>query len=186
MSTMTKHAGRNATTDMATSTSTGAETARIGAMPDTRAINFFEADHYLRFLLDRRLPENEREHGVSLLRELGALLGARIEDLAAEADRQTPTLRTRDKRGERLDEVEVSRAYREMEQIFYGQFGLAAMNFREGVAGLEGRGSLLLNDALIYLAEQVEAGLFCPLSMTRALARTLVKFAPEEIVAREL
>ncbi|HEY7835159.1 MAG TPA: acyl-CoA dehydrogenase family protein, partial [Ktedonobacterales bacterium] len=186
MSTMTKHAGRNATTDMATSTSTGAETARIGAMPDTRAINFFEADHYLRFLLDRRLPENEREHGVSLLRELGALLGARIEDLAAEADRQTPTLRTRDKRGERLDEVEVSRAYREMEQIFYGQFGLAAMNFREGVAGLEGRGSLLLNDALIYLAEQVEAGLFCPLSMTRALARTLVKFAPAEIVAREL
>jgi alkylation response protein AidB-like acyl-CoA dehydrogenase len=151
-------------------------------MPDTRAINFYESDYYLRFLLGRRLPAHERARGEELLRELGALLGSYVEDLAAEADRQTPTLQTRDRRGERVDEVVVSRAYRELEALFYGQFGLAAMTLREGVAGVPGRSSLLLNDALIYIAEQAEAGLFCPLSMTRALARTLVKFAPRELV----
>ncbi len=160
--------------------------ARVGAMPDTRAINFYDADPYLRFLLSRRLPSRERAAGEALLRELGGMLGGYVEDLAAEADRQTPTLRVRDRRGERVDEVVSSRAYRELERLFYGRFGLAAMSLREGVAGLEGRASLLLDDALIYLAEQGEGGLFCPLSMTRALARTLVMFAPDEIVARYL
>jgi acyl-CoA dehydrogenase len=163
-----------------------ASSARVGAMPDTRSINFYEADPYLRFLLGRRLPAHERAVGEPLLRELGALLGGYVEDLAAEADRQTPTLRTRDRRGERVDEVVVSRAYRELEALFYGRFGLAAMTLRAGVAGLPERASLLLNDALIYLGEQSEAGLFCPLSMTRALARTLVKFAPADLVAEYL
>jgi alkylation response protein AidB-like acyl-CoA dehydrogenase len=155
-------------------------------MPDTRAVNYFDSDPYLRFLLDRRLPPHEREVGERLLRELGGLLGSYVEDRAAEADRQTPTLRARDKRGEPADEVVVSRAYRELEELFYARFGLAAMTFRPGVAGLERPASPLLNDALIYLASQVESGLFCPLAMTRALARTLVKFAPPEIVARYL
>lgn len=160
--------------------------ARVGAMPDTRAINFYDADPYLRFLLRRRLGAHERERGEALLHALGALVGSRLEDLAAEADRQTPTLRIRDRRGERVDEVVVSRAYRELERILYGEFGLAAMSLRDGVAGLEGRASLVLNDALIYVATQGEAGLFCPLSMTRALARTLVKHAPAELVERYL
>ena len=64
---------------------------------------------------------------------LGARLGNEIEDLAAEADRQTPTLRVRDKRGERVDEVVPSRAYRELERILYGEYGLAAMSLRPGV-----------------------------------------------------
>ncbi|HEY7780818.1 MAG TPA: acyl-CoA dehydrogenase family protein, partial [Ktedonobacterales bacterium] len=160
--------------------------ARVGAMPDTRDLNFYAADHYLRFQVVRRLPAHERAHGEALLDELGAILGARVEDLAAEADRQTPTLRTHNRRGEWVDEIVPSHAYRELEAILYGRFGLAAMTLRDNVAGLSGRGSLVLDDALIYLAAQVESGLFCPLSMTRALARTLVKFAPPAIVARYL
>jgi acyl-CoA dehydrogenase len=158
----------------------------VGAMPDTRAINFYEADHYLQFIVARRLPAQERAPGVELLREMGALLGNYVEDLAAAADRQMPTLQTHDKRGNRIDHIDVSRAYTEMEELFYGRFGLAAMALRDGVAGLPGRASLLLDDACIYLAEQTESGLFCPLSMTRALARTLVKFAPEELIVRYL
>ncbi|HEX9056757.1 MAG TPA: acyl-CoA dehydrogenase family protein [Ktedonobacterales bacterium] len=160
--------------------------ARVGAMPDTRDLNYYDADPYLRFLLARRLPAHEREAGEALLREMGAMLGSYVEDLSAEADRQTPVLRVRDRCGERIDEVVVSPAYRELEKLFYGRFGLAAMSLADGVAGLPGRGSLLLNDALIYLAEQVESGLFCPLSMTRALSRTIIKFAPDEIVAHYL
>lgn len=174
------------TTSHQTSPAGHTSEAHVGAMPDTRALNFYDTDPYLCFLLRRRLNPSERARGEALLHALGALVGARLEDLAAEADRQTPTLRQRDKRGERVDEVVVARAYRELERILYGEFGLAAMTLRDGVAGLEGRASLLLNDALIYVATQGESGLFCPLSMTRALARTLVKYAPAELVERYL
>src|SRR4051794_21888978 len=153
-----------------------------GAMPDTRDLNFYDADPHLRFLLRTRLGADELARGEPLLRSLGARLGNEIEDLAAEADRATPTLRVRDKRGNAFNDVEPSRAYREMERIFYGQYGLAAMSLRSGVHGWAAPASLPLNDALIYLAEQTESGLFCPLSMTRALTRTLNKFARPEII----
>ena len=155
-----------------------------GAMPDTRDINFYDADPHLRLLLRMKLSADELARGEPLLRSLGARLGNEIEDLAAEADRATPTLRVRDKRGNPINDVEPSPAYREMERIFYGEYGLAAMSLRAGVNGWSSPTSLVLNDALIYLAEQTESGLFCPLSMTRALTRTLNKFASEEIIKR--
>lgn len=162
---------------------------QIGAMPDTRAINYYDSDPYLRFLLKRRLAPDELAGGEHQLHGLGARLGNEIEALAAEADRQTPTLIQRDKRGERVDEIQPSRAYRDLERIFYGEFGLHALSLRPG-ASSTGEGSaptsLVFNDALIYLAEQVESGLFCPLSMTRALTRTLLKFASADLVAEYL
>ncbi|HEU5441235.1 MAG TPA: acyl-CoA dehydrogenase family protein [Ktedonobacterales bacterium] len=155
-------------------------------MPDTRTVNYYEADPHLRFLLRRRLTAEELALAEPVLKALGARLGNEIEDLATEADRQTPVLVQRDKRGERVDEVVASRAYRAMEAIFYGELGLHALSLRPGVLDPQAPSSLALNDALIYLAEQVESGLFCPLSMTRALARTLQRFAPVEIVAEYL
>ncbi|HEV2459328.1 MAG TPA: acyl-CoA dehydrogenase family protein [Ktedonobacterales bacterium] len=160
--------------------------ARVGAMPDTRDVNYYDADPYLRFLLRRRLTAEERVLGEPLLEQLGARLGGEIEALSAEADRQTPVLRSRDRRGERIDEVVPSRAYRELERIFYGEYALHALALRPWLPDAGEAPSLVLNDALIYLADQVESGLFCPLSMTRALARTLLKFAPHEIVAEYL
>jgi alkylation response protein AidB-like acyl-CoA dehydrogenase len=153
-------------------------------MPDTRAINFYDSDPHLRFLLRMKLGADELSRGEPLLRSLGARLGNEIEDLAAEADRATPTLRERDKRGNAVNDIEPSRAYREMERIFYGDYGLAAMALRAGVHGWSSPASLVLNDALIYLAEQTESGLFCPLSMTRALSRTLNKFASQQVIER--
>ncbi len=159
---------------------------RVGAMPDTREVNFYDADPYLRFLLRSRLSSDELVRGEPLLRSLGGRLGGEIEDLAAEADRNTPPLVVRDKRGEPVSDVVPSRAYRELERILYGEYGLAAMSLRPGVVQQDKPSSVVLNDALIYLASQVESGLFCPLSMTRALARTLVKFATPEILAEYL
>jgi alkylation response protein AidB-like acyl-CoA dehydrogenase len=151
-------------------------------MPDTRDVNFYDADPHLRLLLRMKLSAGELARGEPLLRSLGARLGNEIEDLAAEADRNTPALQVRDKRGNPVNDVEPSPAYREMERIFYGEYGLAAMSLRAGVHGWSSPASLVLNDALIYLAEQTESGLFCPLSMTRALTRTLNKFANREII----
>ena len=154
----------------------------VGAMPDTHAVNFYDADPHLRFLLRRRLSAEELAAGEPLLRALGARLGGEIEDFAADADRHTPELRRRDKRGERVDEIVPSRAYRELERIFYCEYGLHALALRPGLVHPDRPASLVLNDALIYLGEQSESGLFCPLSMTRALSRTLLKYATPAIV----
>ena len=154
----------------------------VGAMPDTRAVNFYDAAPYLRFLLRRRLDAAELAAAEPRLRELGRRVGNELEDLAAEADRESPPLITRDKRGETVNDVQPSRAYRELERILYGEFGMAAMAMRPGILQ-EGRtSSLLANDAFIFLAGQAESGLFCPLGMTRAMARTLLRFAPESVV----
>ena len=157
-----------------------------GAMPDTRDVNWYDVDPHLRFILRRRLSPVELAQGEPLLHALGGRLGQEIEDLAAEADRSTPRLISHDKRGERIDELAPSRAYRELESIFYLEYGLAAMSLRAGVVDADRPSSLVLNDALMYLGEQAESGLFCPLSMTRALARTLLKFASPEIIATYL
>ena len=154
----------------------------VGAMPDTRAVNFYDAAPYLRFLLRRRLDAAELAAAEPRLRELGDRVGNELEDLAAEADRQSPPLVTRDKRGEPVNDVQPSRAYRELERILYGEFGMAAMALRPGILQEDRPSSLLASDAFIFLAGQAESGLFCPLGMTRAMARTLLKFAPEAVV----
>lgn len=154
----------------------------VGAMPDTRAVNFYDAAPYLRFLLRRRLDAAELAAAEPRLRELGRRVGNELEDLAAEADRESPPLITRDKRGETVNDVQPSHAYITLERILYGEFGMAAMAMRPGILQ-EGRtSSLLANDAFIFLAGQAESGLFCPLGMTRAMARTLLRFAPESVV----
>lgn len=157
-----------------------------GAMPDTRDVNFYDAALYLRFLLRRRLDPAELAAAEPRLRDLGSRVGNELEDLAAEADRQSPPLIVRDKRGEPVNDVAPSRAYRELERILYGEFGMAAMAMRPGVILDDRPSSLLLNDAFTFLAAQAESGLFCPLSMTRAMARTLLKFASDEVIREYL
>jgi alkylation response protein AidB-like acyl-CoA dehydrogenase len=151
-------------------------------MPDTRAVNFYDAAPYLRFLLRRRLDAAELAAAEPRLRELGGRVGNELEDLAAEADRESPPLITRDKRGETVNDVQPSHAYITLERILYGEFGMAAMAMRPGILQEGCTSSLLVNDAFIFLAGQAESGLFCPLGMTRAMARTLLRFAPESVV----
>jgi alkylation response protein AidB-like acyl-CoA dehydrogenase len=158
----------------------------VGAMPDTRCVNFYDAAPYFRFIVRKHLDPRELAVAEPLLRELGGRVGNEIEDLAAEADRLSPPLVVRDKRGEPINDVLPSRAYRELERILYGEYGMAAMAMRPGVIEADRASSLVLNDAFIFVAGQAESGLFCPLSMTRAMARTLRMFAPEAILQEYL
>src|SRR6266496_2881614 len=97
------------------------------------------------------------------IRELGRLAGsARAQELGRQANENPPRLRTHDRFGNRIDEVEFHPAWHE----------LMAVAVREGMHGAPWRQTRLGNHvrraAAFYLWAQVEAGRGCPISMTYA------------------
>ena len=76
--------------------------------------------------VDRALPH---------LRELGRCAGSELDELAAIADANTPTLRTHDSEGRRVDEIVYHPAFVELQRLGFSTFGFAAMSHREGVLG---------------------------------------------------
>jgi acyl-CoA dehydrogenase len=156
------------------------------AMPTTRGLNFYLEDPNLEFVcstvMDAATLERARPHLV----ELGAIAGDALDGLAADADRHPPVLRPYDERGRRVDEIVFHPAYREMERLAFGRFGLAAMSHRAGVLGWPGPAPHTVKYALSYLFSQSEFGLLCPVNMTDSTARMLRRHASPELQARYL
>ena len=159
---------------------------QIGLMPDTGDLNFYTADPDLAFLLRQHLSAQEYERAQELLTRLGAVAPQAMDKLAATADRQTPVLTQFDKRGQRVDEIVFHPSYRELERIAYQDFAIAACSHREGALGWPGRVPQPLKFALGYLGMQAELGVFCPVSMTDALARVLERYGSEPLKQRFL
>ncbi len=155
-------------------------------MPDTRGVNYYAADPHLAFLLRRMLSPGDFARAEPHLRALGQLAGERLDALAAEANKHTPQLIQYDKRGQRVDEIIFHPAYHELGHVFYEQFGIAAMSYRDGVLGWPGRVPHLVKFALAYIGNQAESGIFCPISMTDTLSRVLLLYAPPDVQARYL
>jgi len=149
-----------------------------GLAPDAAGLNLYEADGALRSLLDLWMEPALRAHLEPHLAELGALAGGRLDALAREADRNPPTLVHRDRFGAEIDAVEHHPAYRAMQEIGLGRFGLAAMSHRPGVLGWPSPLPPLAKYAVQYLFAQAEFGLLCPISMTDSMARVLARFDP--------
>jgi acyl-CoA dehydrogenase len=162
--------------------------APIGAeaVPDSQGLNLFRADPWLAPLLGLYLPADLLAHLAPHLDRMGGLAGGRLDALAAQADRNPPVLHHRTRRGEDAQHIDYHPAYREMERIAFGEYGLAAMSHRAGVLGWPAPMPPAAKYALTYLFVQAEFGLCCPLSMTDALARTLRRFGDPALVARYL
>jgi alkylation response protein AidB-like acyl-CoA dehydrogenase len=77
-------------------------------------------------------------------------------------------------------------AYHELERITYEEFAIAACSHCEGALGWPGRVPQPVKFALGYLGMQAESGVFCPVSMTDALARVLERYASEPLKQRFL
>ena len=103
--------------------------------PDCRGMNFYRIDRGLRDLLDLHMEPRLRAAMEPHLDRLGQLAGGRLDELAEIADKHPPVLHARDRFGRDQDWVEFHPAYREMEQIGFGEFGLHAMAHRPGVLG---------------------------------------------------
>ena len=155
-------------------------------MPDTSDINFFTADPDLSFLLQRHLSEEDYERALLILTDMGAVASQRMDELAQIANRQGPVLMQFDKRGQRVDEVIFHPAYHELERIAYQDFAIAACSHRDGALGWPGKVPQPVKFALGYLGMQAEAGVFCPVSMTDALARVLERYGSEPLKRRFL
>ena len=155
-------------------------------MPDTSGMNFYTADPDLVFLLERHLSQADNERAQSILTDMGAVASEHMDTLAELANRHGPTLVQFDKRGQRIDEVVFHPAYHELERIAYQDFAIAACSHREGALGWPGRVPQPVKFALGYLGMQAESGVFCPVSMTDALARVMERYASEPLKQRFL
>jgi len=153
--------------------------------PESGGINFYRSDRALRRLLAAYAPTDELAHMEPRLERLGALVGARLDDLAHTSDHNPPTLRHRDRQGRDRQAIDKHPAYVEMEQLAFGAFELAAMSHRPAF-GWPRPVHPAIKYALTYLFAQSEFGLLCPVNMTDSLTRTLRRFADADLLARYL
>jgi putative acyl-CoA dehydrogenase len=121
--------------------------------------NLFDTDPVLREALHREGGGWAEDK----VRAFGAALGSeRTLELGATANRIVPELRAFDRYGQRIDEVEFHPAYHE----------LMALGMAHEVHSIAWRaeqpGGHVAHTALEYLLTQVEAGVCCPLTMTKA------------------
>ncbi len=109
------------------------------------------------------------------LAQFGARLGARaMRDAARDANRCLPELRAFDRGGRRLDEVHYHPAYHQLMRVGL-EAGYAAVAWEGGAGGH------VTHAAMVYLLNQVEPGVCCPMTMTYAGHPTLA--ADPEIAA---
>jgi len=152
-------------------------------MPTTRGLNFYLEDRNLQFLcelvMDAATFECARPHLIAM----GEVAGGELDELAAQADKNPPTLRPFDQSGRRVDEVVFHPSYKAMERIAFSRFGLAALSHRHGVLGWPGRVPQTVKYALSYLFAQSEFGLLCPVNMTDSAARMLEQYGGPELKA---
>jgi putative acyl-CoA dehydrogenase len=108
---------------------------------------------------------------------LGELVGSeRMQLLAAQANRILPELRTHDRAGNRIDEVDYHPAYHELMQLAFTN-GLHSLAWTAA-----GPGGFVARAALNFLWNQGENGTSCPVTMTFAGVQVL-RQSPE--IARD-
>ena len=132
--------------------------------PPLEGINWFEQD---RVLLDAVAREGGA-WGKDRLSNFGAWLGqAATIRLGEQAHRYPPTLRTHDRFGHRIDEVEFHPAWHEL-------LGRALAEQVHALPWTDPRpGAHVVRSAAAFLLNQVESGVCCPIAMTFAAPAAL-------------
>ena len=95
-------------------------------------------------------------------------------------------LHTRNARGQDEDWIEFHPAYREMEQIGYGDFGIHCMSRSAGVHGWPERVPPIVKYMFQYIFAQSEFGLLCPISATDTSAMLIERYGDAATKARFL
>jgi putative acyl-CoA dehydrogenase len=129
------------------------------------------------FASNRPLAEALEREGAGWAAErcssFGSLLTREPLEWGRLANEHPPQLRTHDRFGERIDEVEFHPAWHDLMRLSIGH-ELHALSWTEPRAGAH-----VARAALFMLAGQVEAGHGCPVSMTHAAVPALRAASPE-------
>jgi putative acyl-CoA dehydrogenase len=138
--------------------------APLNQPPPLVDYNVFEADAPLRESLEREGAGWAQE----MVHDLGRLAGTpEAIDLGFQANANPPRLRTHDRYGSRIDEVEFHPAWHRLMEVAIGH-GLHALPWREPRPGAHAARA-----AAFYVWSQVEGGHGCPISMTYAAVPAL-------------
>lgn len=168
-------------------TSRAASSRRAEAIaPTTRGLNYYDIDASLRALLPLYMAPDLAAQLAPHLSALGACAGTELYDLADTADRHEPVLHHRDAFGRDEEWIEFHPAYREMEKIAFGRFGLHAMCHRGDVLGSPEPLPPLAKYVFHYLFSQAEFGLLCPVNLTDSSSELVRRFGDEALKARYL
>ncbi len=149
--------------------------------PDCSGFDFYAVDRGLRDLLALYLPSDMHTQLTPHFQRLGVLAGGRLDELARLADKNGPVLHPRDRLGRDEDWIEYHPAYREMEQIAFGDFQFHAMSHRAGVLGLDAPMPPVAKYAFQYLFVQGEFGIMCPISVTDTSIHLIRRYASPEL-----
>ncbi len=123
------------------------------------------------FTSDRALMDSVARHGAAAHRDRLTAFGARCGSAEAiewafAANRNPPQLKTFDRYGERIDEVEFHPAYHELMKLGL-ENGIAAAGWNGTPNGH------VLHTAIEFLMAQAEPGVCCPMTMTYAALAAL-------------
>jgi len=154
--------------------------------PTCRGLNYYVIDRSAQDLLPLYMDASLLAHLQPHLTALGELAGGRLHDLSDQAERHPPVLHLRDRHGRDEEWVEYHPAYREMEAIAFGRFGLHAMCHRAGVLGWSAPMPPIAKYAFHYLFAQAEFGLLCPVNLTDSSSELVRRFGSEELRTRHL
>jgi alkylation response protein AidB-like acyl-CoA dehydrogenase len=154
--------------------------------PDTSGLNFYRADPSLADLLRIHLPDALFRHVEPHLDRLGQLVGGPLDDYARMADRHVPVLHPRDRFGRDAQWIEYHPAYRELEKVAFGEFGIHAMSHRKGILGWPQTYPVAAKHAFTFLFNQAEFGMGCPINVTDGAAKLLSDYGDDALKAKYL
>jgi putative acyl-CoA dehydrogenase len=120
-------------------------------------------------VLDRAIASEGGKESRDTLVRFGERVGsAEVFEWGFLANANDPVLKTHDRYGNRIDEVEFHPSWHSLMELAVSN-GLHSIPWEEN-AGNSGH---LTRTALLYMSSQVEAGHFCPISMTTAVVPAL-------------
>lgn len=141
--------------------------------------NQFDEDSVLQDFLARHLDQNVFERLKPGLQRLGERAVTDIMALGDAAEATPPRLVQYDAWGNRIDRIDVSDAWKQLERIA-AEEGLVAV----GYAREEGAASRLHQFARLYLYAPSSAIFSCPLAMTDGAARAIELYGDDALKAR--
>ncbi|MBX3022800.1 MAG: acyl-CoA dehydrogenase family protein [Bdellovibrionales bacterium] len=141
-----------------------------------RLTNTYKSHRWLRSYLRCKLPQDIREAIEVDLQEFGANCASTYMELARRAEREKPELVQYDAWGRRRDEIRVSTAWEELQNISARE-GLISIGYTREFKEF----SRLYQFTKLYLFHPSSAFFTCPLAMADGAAKVLEQYGSEDI-----